>query len=61
MTTYGSMEDALRFAEAQHHIYTDLRYASHNPCTTIYRLVSQLLGKDVSLNKEVASKVDGCL
>lgn len=58
MTTYGSMDDALRYAEAKHREYTDTRYASHNPCTTVYRLVRQLLGKDEELNKELISKIE---
>ena len=36
MTTYGSMESALQYAEAKHLEYKDARYASQNPCTTVY-------------------------
>lgn len=42
----------------KHREYTDLRYASQNPCTTVYRLVSQLLGKDEELNKELIKKTE---
>ena len=44
MTTYGSMESALRYAEAKHLEYADSRYANQNPCTTIYQLVRQIVG-----------------
>ena len=37
---------------------SDTRYANHNPCTTVYRLVRQLLGKDEGLNNELISKID---
>ncbi len=58
MTTYGSVDSALRFAEAKHLEYTDSRYANQNPCTTVYRLVRQLLGKDRELNEELVAKMD---
>ena len=59
MTTYGSMDYAIRYAEAKHLQYaSDTRYANHNPCTTVYRLVRQLLGKDEGLNNELISKID---
>ena len=59
MTTYGSMDSAIRYAEAKHLEYaSDTRYANHNPCTTVYRLVRQLLGKDEELNNELISKID---
>ena len=38
MTTYGSMESALQYAEAKHLEYKDARYASQNPCTTFIGL-----------------------
>lgn len=59
MTTYGSMESALRYAEAKHVEYTDSRYATHNPCTTVYRLVRQLLGEDKELNAEITAETEG--
>ena len=59
MTTYGSMESALRFAEAKYLSYADTRYANHNPCTTVYRLVRQLLGKDAELNAELVANIEG--
>lgn len=32
------------------HEYTDERYATYNPCTTVYRLVRQLTGTDEEFN-----------
>lgn len=58
MTTYGSMDTAIKYAEAKHREYTDSRYANHNPCTTVYRLVRQLIGKDEELNKELIKKLE---
>ena len=58
MITYGSMDSAMQFAEAKHFEYTDARYANQNPCTTVYRLVRQLLGKDEILNVEIMSSVE---
>ena len=57
MTTYGSMENAIRYAEAKHLEYNDSKYANQNPCTTVYRLVRQLLGQDEELNQELISKI----
>ena len=59
MTTYGSMVSALRYAETKRGEYTDSRYANHNPCTTVYRLVRQLLGQDEELNAELTAKIEG--
>lgn len=59
MTTYGSMESALRYAETKRGEYTDSRYANHNPCTTVYRLVRQILGQDEELNAELTAKIEG--
>lgn len=58
MTTYGSMYVAMKYAEAKHREYTDTRYAIQNPCTTVYRLVRQLIGKDKELNDELIKKVE---
>ena len=58
MTTYGSMENAIRFAEAKSCDYTDQRYATHNPCTMVFKLVRQLIGKDEKLNNELTNKIE---
>lgn len=58
MTKYGSMDNALKFAEVQSKKYTDKRYATHNPCTMVFKLVHQLIGKDELLNEELKNKVE---
>ena len=58
MNTYGSMDSAIKFAEAKHLEYLASDYANQNPCTTVYRLVLQLLGKDEKLNEELMKDVE---
>lgn len=58
MTTYGSMDNAIKFAEVKSKEYTDQRYSSHNPCTMVFKLVRQLIGKDDELNEELIKKID---
>lgn len=58
MTTYGSMDNAIKYAEAKSEEYTDKRYATHNPCTMVFKLVRQLIGKDEELNAELKDKID---
>ena len=59
MTQYGSMDKAILYAEAMSNQYTDQRYATHNPCTMVFRLVRQLIGKDNELNEELKRKIEG--
>ncbi len=59
MTRYGSMDNAIKFAEAQSQTYTDQRYATHNPCTMVFKLVRQLIGQDAELNVEIKNKIEG--
>ena len=58
MTTYGSMDDAIKYAEAGSKEYTNKRYAKHNPCTMVFKLVRQLIGKDEVLNKELEKEIE---
>lgn len=57
MTKYGSQEDALRWAEAGHNQYKGSQYAKYNPCTTVYKLVLQLLNRDKNLIAQVMEKI----
>lgn len=59
MTRYGSMDNAIKFAEAQSMKYTNKRYATHNPCTMVFKLVRQLIGQDAELNEEIKNKIEG--
>lgn len=58
MTKYGDIEQAIRNAQHQHNSFTDSRYATHNPCTTVYKLVLQLLNRDEELIASVMKKID---
>lgn len=53
MNKYGNQSKAIARAKALRNNYEDSRYALHNPCTTVFELVEQLLGKDKELNKEL--------
>lgn len=57
VTTYGSQSDALRWAEAKSKEYKDKKYANHNPCTMVFKLVRQLIGEDKELNDELRDKI----
>lgn len=59
MTSYGSQENAIKWAEKQSEKFTDKDYATHNPCTMVFRLVKQLIGQDKELNQEIDSIVEG--
>ena len=53
MTTYGDEARAIRFASNQAASFSDTRYATHNPCTTVYKLVRLLRGEDKEFNKKI--------
>lgn len=55
MTTCGSQELALKWAETKCQEYKDLCFHKHNPCTMVFRLVRQLIGQDEDLNKELST------
>ena len=57
MTTYGVQEDAITYAMKLCSEFTDTAYHKHNPCTTVYKLVLQLLNRDQSLINEVMAKM----
>lgn len=53
MTTCGNEVNAIRYAQKQAESFTDTRYATHNPCTTVYKLVRLLRGEDKVFNKKI--------
>lgn len=57
MTQYGNQEQAIKWAQSQHQTFAGTQYADHNPCTLVYKLVLQLLGKDEQLIAQVMSKI----
>lgn len=44
---------AIRFAECQAASFHDRKYHTHNPCTTVYKLVRLLLGEDKEFIRRV--------
>ena len=58
---YGSQDNAIKWAEAQSLTFTDTKYAKHNPCTMVFKLVRQLIGKDEAFNKLVKEKIENNL
>ncbi len=59
VTALGSMDAAIKRAEARHKEYIGTDYADQNPCTTVYRLVRQLIGEDKDFNDELIEKTEG--
>ncbi len=59
MNTHGSQNNAINWAKNGEDVFFDTKYANHNPCTTVYKLVKQLIGKDEDLNLELKRKVNG--
>ena len=57
MTKFGSQEKAIKWAEAKSQEYTDQCYSEQNPCTMVFSLVRQLIGKDDKLNEELSNKI----
>lgn len=57
MNHYGSQESAIKYAERKSKEYNDNRFAKHNPCTMVFKLVRQLIGQDQQLNQELAQKI----
>lgn len=58
MNKYGNQENAIKWAREQHQTYADEKYADHNPCTTVYLLVLQLLNRDKELIRKVMEKIN---
>ncbi len=48
-----SEKEAIRRASEQRKKYNDKRFHTHNPCTTVDKLVSLLIGEDKKFNKEI--------
>lgn len=48
---------AINRAKRQHLQFMDRRFHAHNPCTTVYKLVNMLIGKDEAFNKTIKEKL----
>lgn len=53
MTTHGDEARAIRYAQNQAKSFDTTRYAMHNPCTTVYKLVRLLRGEDKDFNRKI--------
>ncbi|MCD8289999.1 MAG: RloB family protein [Prevotella sp.] len=53
MTKYGDETLAISYAQRQEQSFNDTRYATHNPCTTVYKLVRLLRGEDSGFNEKI--------
>lgn len=51
-------EKAIRWAENQFLRFNDSRYHLHNPCSTVYKLVRLLIGKDKDFNRKIKKSVE---
>lgn len=59
LKTCGNMEIAIANAKRLFDSYEGRQqYANHNPCTTVHRLVEQLLRRDPVLENELKSKIE---
>lgn len=55
---YGNEDDAIRNAKRLHNIHAGTTYVQYNPCTTVYKLVEELRGRDQYLNQEIKDKYE---
>ena len=51
-------ERAIQRAEKQAHTFAGRQYHKHNPCTMVYQLVKQLLGKDTAFNEKIKNSLE---
>lgn len=58
MVKYGNLEQAIEWAKRQHLSFNGDKYADHNPCTLVYKLVLQLLDRDQVLINQVMDKIN---
>jgi len=55
---YGNEDDAIKNAKRLHDTHSGTAYALHNPCTTVYKLIEELRGKNQILNEEIKQKYE---
>lgn len=56
MNQCGCQANAIKWADELVKNCDDQCYAKHNPCTTVYELVRQLIGEDAELKRELLEK-----
>jgi hypothetical protein len=53
---YGDQRLAIRWAKELERNHIGENYATHNPCTLVYKLVEELNGDSATLNQEIENK-----
>jgi hypothetical protein len=53
---YGNQDRAIKWARNLVNLHTGKKFSQHNPCTMVFILVEELLGKSKTLNKEIKKK-----
>ncbi len=54
---YGNQKQASSWAKNLESTHSSQNFSSHNPCTTVYKLVEELNGKSKVLNDEILAKL----
>jgi hypothetical protein len=54
----GNEDDAIRNAKKLYDTHTEATSALQNPCTTVYKLVEELRGRNALLNEEIKQKYE---
>jgi hypothetical protein len=57
LENYGDQSQAIRWAKELTRKFNDERFALHNPCTHVFQLVEELIGKSDTLNQEITEKL----
>ncbi|GHT03136.1 hypothetical protein AGMMS49525_07730 [Bacteroidia bacterium] len=53
---YGNQEQAIKWAKSLVTNFDNEKFAEHNPCTYVFKLVEELIGKSDELNEEITKK-----
>lgn len=56
LAKYGNQDLAIRWAKELETKFDGANFSQHNPCTKVYKLVLELIGKSEELNKEIIEK-----
>ena len=59
LADYGGNEVwAIKYAQVQSESFSNKKYHTHNPATTVYKLVKLLRGEDKSFNSRIKKSVN---
>lgn len=56
LVEYGNQAQAIKWAKKLKAHYSDSSFSKHNPCTTVFQLVEELIGECPKLKEELAEK-----